>query len=909
MFRRNRVSQAAALAVGGLAIIATTGVWAQSDQRVEVTGSRIKRTDIETASPVQRIDKAEIERSGATTINDLLQRISSNGAGIDDRITNGFAPGGGGLNLRNLGFNSTLVLVNGRRVATYPFAQQLTTGSQGFNDLQNIPIAAVDRIEVLKDGASAVYGADAVGGVVNIIMKSDYSGLEIGASAGISKYSDGKQFGANLTAGRGSLASDRYNVLIGINVSKRDGVRSIDRPWAMTEDLRSRGGGDRRSSYGLPGTITDTVTGDKLFDVGGTCGPATQQGGNSVRAGFCRYDRPILGSLMPESEKTGVFTKGEFAITPNVTAFAEVLFTRNKYNSNSWPAGTTDDVGIGTSTIPAGSPSNPFPNDADIRYRFGDVGNRGDEGTSDNKRLVLGVKGSTAGWDWEGAANLNRINIDNTAKNNALNSHLLCLMNPTAAASYAAGGDPLGLGTLDQIFAANPSYATYFRNELNKCASAFATYGYYNFINPGANAPGAAQFLRHDSSRTGRSKQDGFDLRVSRELTQLAGGPLGIAFGAETRREKVSDIPDLQLQTGDTLAISAAQAFGERRASAVYTEVNAPLTKQLELNAALRYDKFTGNGKFSNTSPKVGVRYQPAKQLVLRATASQAFRAPSLFETSPAQQTAFQFGLQDPVNCPDISQAGTNPNCSMDLRTVQQGNPNLKPEKTNIYTLGFVFEPSDAAALTVDYWNIKRKDEIGTFTADDLLKLFPNDPTIVVRNGAGIVTQINTVPVQLNGTRTSGVDLELTTKANLGELGRLNSKFGMTYVMKYEFTTVDSSRNQVLQNYNGTFNQPRWRMNWDFALDRGNWEFDVGGYSIGNYEGTVAGTRVAPEVIWNAGVAFKGVKNLVVRLMINNVLNRAPSFDDETSGSNAGYNPQLADPMGRTYMLGVQYKF
>lgn len=907
MFRRSRISRAAALAVGGLAFIATTGAWAQSDQRVEVTGSRIKRTDLETASPVQRIDKAEIERSGATTINDLLQRISSNGAGIDDRITNGFAPGAGGLNLRNLGFNSTLVLINGRRVATYPFAQQLSTGSQGFNDLQNIPIAAVDRIEILKDGASAVYGADAVGGVVNIIMRSDYSGLEVGGIAGISRYSDGKMVGANLTAGKGSLSSDRYNVLIGVNLSKRDEVRSVDRPWAKTEDLRDRGGSDNRSSYGFPGTITDTVTNDKFFDVGAACGPASQRGGNSVRAGFCRYDRALLGSLMPESEKVGVFTKGQFAVTPDITAFAELLFTRNKYLSHSWPAGSTDDVGIGTFFIPAGSPSNPFPNDAEIRYRFADVGNRGDDGTAENKRLVLGVQGRSFGWDWEGAANLNRIDVDNVATNNALNSRLMCLMNPTAAASYAAGGDPLGLGTLDQIFAANPSYATYFRNELSKCASAFATYGYYNFINPAANTPGTADYLRHNATRTGRSKQDGFDLRVSRELTQLAGGPLGLALGAETRKEKVSDIPDAQLQSGDTLAISAAQAFGERRASAVYAELAAPITKALELTAAVRYDRFTGNGKFSSTSPKLGVRYQPVKQLVLRATASKAFRAPSLFETTPAQQTAFDFGLQDPVLCPVFDT--NNPNCVMDIRTVQQGNPNLKPEKTNIYTLGFVFEPSDVAALTVDYWSIKRKDEIGTFAAQDLLNLFPNDPNIVVRNNAGVVQQINTVPVQLNGTRTSGIDLELTTRANLGEIGRLNSKFGITYVHKYEFTTVDSSRNQVLQNYNGTYNQPRWRMNWDFALDRGNWEFDVGGNAIGNYDGLGQTARVAPEVLWNAGVAFKGVKNLTVRLQINNVLNRAPSFDDESSGSNAGYNPQLAEPMGRYYLLGLQYKF
>lgn len=908
MFQKTKVGLAAAMLLGGVGLAAGPAT-AQTSERIEVTGSRILRTAIETASPVQRFSREDLDRAGVASINDLLQRITGAGAGIDDRVTNGFAPGGGGLNLRNLGFNSTLVLINGRRVATYPFGQQLTSGTQGFNDLQNIPLAAVERIEVLKDGASAIYGADAVGGVVNIIMKSDYAGLEIGASAGTSQYHDGNSLGFNLTAGMGSLAGDRYNVLVGVNLAKRDEIRSIDRWWARTEDLRDRGGLDRRSSYGTPGTITDLTTGDALFNVGGTCGPTSQHGGSSVRAGFCRYDRPTLGSLIPESQKTGIFSKAQFAVTPDITAFGELLFTRNRFRSHSWPAGTTDDVGIGTNTIPAGAPNNPFPNDADIRYRFSDVGNRGDDGKTDTTRLVVGAKGTTLGWDWEGAASFNRVNIDTKAMSNALNSRLMCLMNPTAAASYAAGGDPLGLGTLAQIFAANPAYGDYFRAELAKCGAAFAQFGYYNFVNPSANAPGTAAYLKHDSTRTGRSKLDGFDIRASRELTKLAGGPLAIAVGAETRKEKVSDTPDIQLQTGDTLAISAAQAFGERRASAVFTELSAPFLKELEASLALRYDKYSGNGDFSATSPKIGLRYQPMKELVVRSTASRAFRAPSLFETTPAQQTSFNFGIQDPILCPDINQAATNPNCALDLRTVQQGNPNLKAETSTMFTFGLVLAPDPAVGITIDYWKVKRKDEIGTFAPQDLVNLFPNDPTIVVRNAAGVITQINTVPVQLNGTRTSGVDMELVLRQQLGSLGRLTTKLGATVVTKYLFTTVDSNRNQVLVNYNGTYNQPRFRSTWDFSLESGSWEYSLGGYSIGRYEGLGTTASVAPEVVWNGGISYKGIKNLSIRFHVANLLNRRPSFDDESSGSNAGYNPQLGEPIGRFYTLGAQYKF
>ena len=161
-----------------------TPVVDQKIEKIEVTGSNIKRIDGESANPVQVISRQDIERSGVATVNEVLQRINGAGGGLDDRFTNGFAPGGGSLNLRGLGFNSTLILVNGRRLPTYPFAQQVGT-PQGFNDINNIPLAAVDRIDILKDGASAVYGADAVAGVVNVILRQDYKGLELSAGYGL----------------------------------------------------------------------------------------------------------------------------------------------------------------------------------------------------------------------------------------------------------------------------------------------------------------------------------------------------------------------------------------------------------------------------------------------------------------------------------------------------------------------------------------------------------------------------------------------------------------------------------------------------------------------------------------------------------------------------------------------------
>jgi iron complex outermembrane recepter protein len=909
--KQKRIALAVLQAVAGMAI--AFGANAQTSQpqkveKVEVTGSNIKRIEAEGANPVQVITRQEIERTGAATINDVLQRITGAGAAIDDRVTNGFAPGGGSLNLRGLGFNSTLILINGRRLPTYPFAQQVGT-PQGFNDINSIPLAAVERIEVLKDGASAVYGADAVAGVVNLILRRDYTGMEVTAAIGTSQRSDGQAFNASIAGGWGDLAKDRFNVLVTANISGRDPIASRDRPWGKSEDLRPFGGADRRSSYGYPGTITDFETGDVVF-AGGACGPSTQQGGSSVRAGYCRYDRPTLGSLQGESDKAGVYSRLNFAITPQITAFAEALFTRNQFKSVGWPAGTTDDVGIGTFFIPAGAPNNPFPNDAEVRYRFADVGNRGDDGKSDTTRLLLGFKGTTAGWDWEAAANINTIKIDTKATNNALNSRLMCLTNPSAAASYAAGGDPLGLGTLAQIFSANPSYAAYFQRELAKCGTAFAQFGYYNYVNPSANAPGVAAYLTHQADRTGRSNLDGYDFKASRELMQLGGGALALAFGGETRTEKVRDIPDERLQTGDTLAISAAQAFGERRVSAFYGELNAPLTKSLEANLAVRYDKYTGNGKFAATSPKLGLRFQPTQQVLLRATASKAFRAPSLFETSPAQQTSFTFGVRDPLRCPTFDE--NNPDCVLDARRVQTGNPNLKAEKSTSYTFGIVLEPTRDLSVGIDFWQIDRKDEIGSFNDQQLIDLFFNNPLIVARDPAGRISQLNVVPVQLSKTKTNGVDIDVTHRMALGS-GKLTSKLGMSYVGTYKLTTLDDNSNLIFPEFNGTYNSPRYRGSWDFSYETGAWDFSLGGYGIHSY-GAPSGAvdpdrRVGAMEVWNTSVTYKGVKNLTVRLGVNNLFDRGQPFSDETSGSNAGYNAQFAEPVGRFYTLGMSYKF
>lgn len=870
----------------------------QSLERIEVTGSRIKRVDAETASPLQVFTREEIERTGSRTVNELLQSLSGAGYAADDRITNGFAPGAGSLNLRGLGFNSTLVLVNGRRLPTYPFAQQFGT-SQGFQDLNAIPLGAVERIEILKGGASAIYGADAVAGVVNIILRKDYKGLEATARYGVTGEGDGGQSELGLLYGFGDLGTNRFNVLIGANFLKRDEIFSRDRAYAGTEDLRPRGGTDRRSAYGFPNTFEDSVTGDLAYPAG--CGPTSQRGGSSLRGGFCRFDRATFGGLLPEAERTGVYGKVNFAVTKDITAFVEGLYSQNKYYSTGFPAPTTDDIGLGSALVPAGNPSNPFANPAFVYHRFVDIGTRDDEGTSKTSRILLGVNGSDLyGWDWEAAFNTNKITVDQTGKNQVLNTRAFCVTNPAAAAALANNATQLA------ALIADPAQREYIRRELASCNTSV---GLYNYINPAANSAALRNYIRHDAKREGDSTLDGFDVRASRELFALAGGPFALAVGAETRNEEITDTPDIQTASGNTLGLSASAATGSRRVSAAYVEVNAPLFRGFELNGALRYDKYSGDaGDNSATSPKVAFKWQTAPNFAVRGSWSKAFRAPSLFETTPATQTSFTFGVQDPVLCPVPDP--NNQNCGLDIRRIQRGNPNLKPEKSDAYNFGVVFEPTRDSNLSFDIWRIDRNDEIGQFADQQLVNLFPNNPTIVQRNAGGQIVSLTVQPVQLQATNAYGFDIDGGVRTSLGEYGRLSSRVLVSYLASFRQTVLNDSNVFEALQFAGTYNLPRWRANWDFTWARGAWEATVSGYLIGEYGALNSPPeRIDQQTIWGLGGAYTGFKNLTLRANIANLFDEKPPFSNESSASNAGYNPSLSDPRGRFFSVGATYKF
>lgn len=323
MFKRTKLSAALLMACGG--VLLSSGGLAQAQdntqklERVTITGSNIKRTDTETASPVQVISREEIERSGKQSIQEVLRGVTADGLGsIPSSFSNGFASGSAAVSLRGLGVNSTLVLVNGRRMTTYGLADD---GTRNFVDLNSLPLEAVDRIEVLKDGASAIYGADAVGGVVNVILRKNYTGASIGGSYGQASRGDGKTTRAFGSLGFGDIDADKYNVFLSLEASQQKNIWSVDRGFIGQSDHTSRGYYDTtngaRRPYFSAGPTSNSPYGVTRSATGGgarvnviPCAPSAIV----PSTGLCGYNPLVEQEVQPALDRLNFFGRGHIAV-------------------------------------------------------------------------------------------------------------------------------------------------------------------------------------------------------------------------------------------------------------------------------------------------------------------------------------------------------------------------------------------------------------------------------------------------------------------------------------------------------------------------------------------------------------------------------------------------------------------
>ncbi|MET2953824.1 TonB-dependent receptor [Vibrio harveyi] len=499
-------------------------------QKMKVTGSRISTTDMEGPNPVDVYTADDIAKMGAVSVDDVLRGLTQNGAGsYGSSFTNSFAAGTSGVSLRGLGASRTLVLLNGRRVANYAFAQNL---NDTFVDLNSIPLSAVERIDVLKDGASAIYGSDAIGGVVNVILKRDYEGFDVRLNGGQTSYSDGEDLDVTLTGGK--TFNDATNIMASLNVVQKGNIMMKDRPNTKTADHSSQGGYDWRSSAGTPG---------RVYKEDGTW-ESLCTGGSAE----CNYNYNEEIAMIPESDRYNFLTSLNHQLDEDTNLFAELSL--NRVESTTISAPTPDFQNV---TISKDNPNNTYGEDVTMRHRILEAGNRINEITTDSIRVVAGAEGY-ANWfdtdvDWTADAGYHYTETENVGKNYL------------TIAGYQAAID-------------SGAYNPFVTN------------------NPSSSLDGA----RVETKRKGESKLGFINAGASFPVFELSGGDAYVAVGGEFRYEAGSDTPDASVEANQIVGSGGTSSDGDRTVFAGYVELVAPVIEEVEVQLAGRAEHYSDFG-------------------------------------------------------------------------------------------------------------------------------------------------------------------------------------------------------------------------------------------------------------------------------------------------------------------------
>ena len=894
------INAMAAMAVSG-------GAYAQVDpqkvERVEVTGSNIKRIDSETALPVTIITRAEIERSGATSAADLIERLSANnGGGYNSSLALGDSarPGFAGASLRGLGSNNTLVLLNGRRLAVYAF-------DGGAVNLGAIPLAALERVEVLRDGASAIYGSDAIAGVINFITRRDFNGAiaEIQAAMPGGK-GNGQYYGATATFGFGDLAKDGFNAFGSFNYYKQEALKASDRAFSATALIRDATTGailvNRLSSNSYPANIlTDAGFVNPYANrYGKNCIPPTSLG-TSPTDSRCRFDYASVIDVVTPTEKLSFVGSAAFQINANNKLIAELNYATQKttftvspvpaseattFNGDPllYPANGRFYPGKGiTPAIPGVTLTGPL----NVYYRTVELGGRANQPKADEGRALIGLEGLIGGWDYKTG---------------------LYYAESKVAERYVGGW----------VFE-------------SKFLPAVAT-GNINLWGP--NDADGLSLLRStlvlQDVRVAKSSNAGVDFNMSREIAQLPAGPLGVSLGGEARQVKYNDTPLAVLNNGDVLGGGGDQlpVAGKRNVIALFAEANAPIIKNLEAQLAVRYDRYSDFG--NAVTPKVGLRWQPMKELLLRGSYGEGFRAPTLPELLlPQTQTNSGGAYDDPLygGAAGCTTRFDPKYCNAQLTVRQGGNPALKPEKSKQFTLGIVAEPNPNVSLRLDYFNIEQSDVIGIISPDAKLadyidKFNPTtrtsssiySPDIITKvdaaTGRTVISFVKSLYGNVSKQKTSGFDASIKLRVPKTAIGDFTLGMEGTYLASQKSRTgTDTTEFEAVGQYAQFGPVLRFKHTSSVSWDSGPWNAYLGYNWQSAYQDQGGKREVSPYETWDTALTWSGIKNLKVKLGVRNLMDRSPPFTVQNQYFQVGFDPTYVDPRGRTYRAALEYKF
>jgi iron complex outermembrane recepter protein len=872
----------AALALGSLAALTMAPAFAQDDEdgdtaqmeTVEVTGSRIKRTDAEGSVPVTVIDRQQLELSGDVSVADYLRNTTFNSFGSFRPQSGSSAQSFAELSLRGLGGARTLILIDGRRA---PIAPQAGQGQ----DLNSIPLAAVERIEILTDGASAVYGSDAIGGVVNIITRKDFTGVEMSVGLSDPSSKGGETEEGSVIFG---AAGDRGSIIAGASYANRGIIFDRDSPYKGIGG--SSFSNNFRNATASPGSLYGFVSGGFLANptngsaVPGGCsdpGFRTSGSGSSTR---CLYNFNAVSASEAEIRNSSLFTRANYEINEDWSTYLNANVSRVKsfgryapVPSSPWPGGQP--------FIPVGSPNHPairFPNagydptkPVFLSHRFAALGNRDTSTDANVYYFDIGFDGRIG-------------DVDVNFGGRHVESKYLEL-----GRNYVVGG----------------------------LAQAAISSGAYDIYNPSGNPRSLLDTLIATINRESNFTIEELYAQGNLDMFEMQGGVAGLAFGAEYRDENFSDIYDTLQSSGQIVGSAGNSSHGSRSVAAFYAEALFPVLENLEFNLAARYDRYSDYG--SDTSPKLSVRFTPLENLVLRASIGEGFRAPTLdilslepsfsADTVTDRDTCRAFGLPD--------------TCSTQVSAYSIGNPNLKSETSKQFSLGVAWDATDWLNMSVDYWDTSIDNRVafigtaqvvaclnGTSTncPSGLVNLPTNVQPPVPSNGLGVarvpgtneILYTQTGYTNLGTIDSNGVDLNIRTNFDFGDYGNLRNQLQVGYVHDFK---VDGGGNVVDQT-----GVPKYR-----AVATNEWTFGDFNFAwnINYIHGTqsTAGSLDPPDTDYPSRLSSWTTHDLQATwnspwngrftLGVQNVLDKAPIVDpyDPTG---RGFDFSLYDQYGRT---------
>ena len=871
------IAAAFAYAAAPQVAVAQTDDGAEDEEAVdlgefEVTGSRLGRADIEGALPVAVIDRADIERSGFTSVGELLRNTTFNTFGAFRAQSGSSAQSLVSVSLRGLGSERTLVLIDGRRAPKAPFAPSA-------QDLNAVPIAVVERIEILKDGASAIYGSDAIAGVVNIITRKDFSGTQITYQDQTTAREGGDSRGGQITSG---ISGEKGNIVFGASFFEREIIFARDSlyntPGAsfFSNNFSYLGlleGNVSPDFNDADGDYFDDDTGFFLYEaVPGGCPNPTpgyfaypigvdDPSGDPVN--LCGYDFTLVSADEAETGSQGLFVQGNYQFSDNWGVNVNASITRATSFGRYAPS--LNDVQI---AVDANSPNNPVGEDLFLYHRFAGLGPR-DNKTDANVYDVSGIFSGVVG----------PVDLDIGVRHNEYRF-------------YELGSNYVVIPIAEQ----------------------FINDGSYDIFNPAGNPDDVLNAMKATVTRDSKWITDEAFVEASMDLFDMAGGTSAAAVGLEYREESYFDQYD-SLQEAGVIGGTAGNSAGtDRRVKSAFFEMFMPAIDSLEVTLSGRYEDYNDSG--TNFAPKLSARYQPLSNMTVRASVGQGFRAPTLDVISQLPTPSAESINNDEATCRAAGGTFSGGTCStsQQVSTIILANPELEAEESDQYAVGFAMDVTSWFNFSVDYYNI---------TIDELIS-FISPGEIVAREAAG-----DPIPAGLRVERqapsnrivrvvagyandgkleTDGIDVSMDFNfAVPGNLGTIKSHLEATHVLSYE---QDGGRNQA-----GDPGAPDLRVTLDNAWTFGPVTAAINGNYISDYAQGVEDGRQTGNVpsytTWDVQVGYDiPFVDGTIALGALNVFDRNPPEESAgTDGQGRNYNFDLYDQYGRQPYVKYTQRF